>query len=122
MHDVHAQLKALRNERAPLEHVAADIARDTRVLCFDELYVTDIADAMILGGLFEGLFRRGVTLVATSNVPPQDLYRDGLQRERFLPAIALLQRHLEVLCTGIGEAVAHVERRTVAPAAITFSG
>lgn len=97
MHDVHAQLKTLREERAPLEHVAADIARDTRVLCFDELFVTDIADAMILAGLFEGLFRRGVTLVATSNVPPQELYRDGLQRERFLPAIALLQRHLEVL-------------------------
>jgi cell division protein ZapE len=97
MHDVHAELRALRNERAPLEQVAAGIARDTRVLCFDELYVTDIADAMILAGLFEGLFRRGVTLVATSNVPPQDLYRDGLQRERFLPAIALLQQHLEVL-------------------------
>jgi cell division protein ZapE len=97
MHDVHAELKTLRNERAPLEHVAAGIARDTRVLCFDELYVTDIADAMILAGLFEGLFSRGVTLVATSNVAPQDLYRDGLQRERFLPAIALLQRHMEVL-------------------------
>jgi len=97
MHDVHAELKTLRQERAPLEHIAAGIAADTRVLCFDELYVTDIADAMILTGLFEGLFRRGVTLVATSNVPPQELYRDGLQRERFLPAIALLQRHLEVL-------------------------
>jgi cell division protein ZapE len=97
MHDVHAQLRALPGEGAPLEQVAAGIARDTRVLCFDELYVTDIADAMILAGLFTGLFRRGVTLVATSNVPPQELYRDGLQRERFLPAIALLQRHLEVL-------------------------
>jgi cell division protein ZapE len=97
MHDVHARLKTLREERAPLEEVAADIARDTRVLCFDELFVTDIADAMILAGLFEGLFRRGVTLVATSNVPPQELYRDGLQRERFLPAIALLQQHMEVL-------------------------
>jgi cell division protein ZapE len=97
MHDVHAELKTLPGERAPLEHIAAGIARDTRVLCFDELYVTDIADAMLLAGLFEGLFRRGVTLVATSNVPPEELYRDGLQRERFLPAIALLQRHLEVL-------------------------
>jgi cell division protein ZapE len=97
MHEVHAELKTLREQRAPLEHIAAGIAADTRVLCFDELYVTDIADAMILAGLFEGLFRRGVTLVATSNVPPPELYRDGLQRERFLPAIALLQRHLEVL-------------------------
>jgi cell division protein ZapE len=97
MHDVHAELRHLRGKRAPLEHIAAGIAREVRVLCFDELYVTDIADAMLLGGLFDGLFRRGVTLVATSNVRPQDLYRDGLQRERFLPAIALLEQHLEVL-------------------------
>ena len=97
MYDVHARLTALAEERSPLEQVAAQIAREARVLCFDELYVTDIADAMILGGLFAGLFRHGVTLVATSNVPPQELYRDGLQRQRFLPAIALLERHLEVL-------------------------
>jgi cell division protein ZapE len=96
MHDVHLQLAQLRHEHAPLEQVADGIARDTRVLCFDELYVADIADAMILGGLFDALFRRGVTLVATSNVP-QELYRDGLQRERFVPAIRLLERHLEVL-------------------------
>ena len=70
MHEVHARLKQLPPQRAPLERLAADIARTTRVLCFDELFVTDIADAMILGGLFAGLLRRGVTLVATSNVPP----------------------------------------------------
>ena len=97
MHDVHAELGRLREQRSPLDHVAAGIARDTRVLCFDELFVTDIADAMILGGLFAALFRRGVTLVATSNVAPSELYRDGLQRERFLPAIALLEEHLEVI-------------------------
>jgi len=97
MHEVHAELARLKRRRAPLELVAAAIAREARVLCFDELYVTDIADAMILGALFEGLLRRGVTLVATSNVPPSELYRSGLQRERFLPAIALLERHLDVV-------------------------
>ena len=96
MYDVHAQLAHIRQQRSPLEHVAQALARDTRVLCLDELYVSDIADAMILGGLFDGLFRRGVTLVATSNVPPGELYKDGLQRQRFLPAIRLLERHLDV--------------------------
>lgn len=97
MHDVHARLKELRERESPLELVAAQIAAETRVLCFDELFVADIADAMILGGLFDGLFRRGVTLVATSNVPPRDLYKDGLQRQRFIPAIELLERHTQVL-------------------------
>jgi len=96
MQEVHHHLGRLHHHPSPLEEVARAIARKTRVLCFDELYVADIADAMILGGLFDGLFRRGVTLVATSNVPPQELYQGGLQRERFLPAIALLERHLEV--------------------------
>ena len=97
MHDVHAQLAALKQQSSPLEQVAEAIAQDTRVLCFDELFVADIGDAMILGGLFAGLFRRGVTLVATSNVPPRDLYRDGLQRQRFVPAIELLEQHMEVI-------------------------
>jgi cell division protein ZapE len=97
MHEVHAQLKNITRRRSPLEEVARALSRAARVLCFDELYVADIADAMILGALFDGLFRRGVTLVATSNVAPAQLYRDGLQRQRFLPAIALLERHLEVV-------------------------
>jgi cell division protein ZapE len=97
MHEVHRQLGRLQHHLSPLEYVARTMARDTRVLCLDELYVADIADAMILGGLFAGLFRRGVTLVTTSNLPPQELYREGLQRQRFLPAIALLERHLEVV-------------------------
>jgi cell division protein ZapE len=97
MHDVHAALQTHTSVASPLDVVALRIAADTRVLCFDEFFVGDIADAMILAGLFEGLFARGVTLVATSNVPPRDLYRDGLQRARFLPAIALIERHCEVL-------------------------
>ena len=97
MHEVHEHLGRLQHHLSPLEQVARGIARGTRVLCLDELYVADIADAMILAGLFTGLTRRGVTLVATSNVPPHELYRDGLQRERFLPAIALLERHLDVV-------------------------
>ena len=97
MYDVHAELKRLGNREAPLEQVAENIASSTRVLCFDEFFVTDIADAMILGTLLEGLFRRGVTLVATSNVQPKDLYRQGLQRQRFIPAIDLLERHTRVL-------------------------
>jgi cell division protein ZapE len=97
MHDVHAQLIEIGNREAPLEQVAENIAAQARVLCFDELFVTDIGDAMILGTLFDGLFRRGVTLVATSNVPPRDLYKGGLQRERFLPAIDLLERNTQVL-------------------------
>ncbi len=97
MREVHAQLALLGQRESPLEEVAAAIAADIRVLCFDELYVADIADAMILGGLFAALFARGVTLVATSNVHPSELYKDGLQRARFLPAIRLLEEHMEVL-------------------------
>jgi cell division protein ZapE len=97
MHDVHAELKTLREREAPLDIVADRIAQDARVLCFDELFVSDIADAMLLGGLFAALFERGVTLVATSNVRPKDLYKDGLQRQRFVPTIELLERHLDVV-------------------------
>jgi cell division protein ZapE len=97
MHDVHAELKTLQQREAPLDVVAERIAQEARVLCFDELFVADIADAMILGGLFAALFKRGVTLVATSNVQPLNLYKDGLQRQRFLPTIDLLQQHLDVI-------------------------
>ena len=103
MRDVHERLKKLGGTRDPVDAVAAEIARDTRVLCFDEFYVSDIADAMLLARLLDGLFRRGVTLVATSNVAPDDLYRDGLQRQQFLPAIRLLQEHTRVLQIGDGQ-------------------
>jgi cell division protein ZapE len=102
MKDVHARLRELRDLPDPLERVAADMAREARVLCLDELFVSDIADAMLLAGLFTGLVERGVTLVFTSNAPPAELYRDGLQRQRFLPAIALIERHTEVLGVDAG--------------------
>lgn len=97
MNEVHERLGALRDVAEPLDRVAGDIARETGVLCFDEFFVSDIGDAMLLAGLLEGLFRRDVVLVTTSNSAPADLYRDGLQRARFLPAIDLLQRHTRVL-------------------------
>ena len=96
MQRVHLALTLHSGAKNPLEVVAEEIADEALVLCFDEFFVSDIGDAMILGGLIDALFRRGVTLVATSNIPPKELYRDGLQRSRFLPAIALLEQHLTV--------------------------
>ena len=94
---VHARLKQLDGVEDPLDIVAYDLSREVSVLCFDEFFVSDIGDAMILGRLLDGLFRRGVTLVATSNSAPPNLYRDGLQRQRFLPAIKALEQHTEVI-------------------------
>ena len=97
MRQVHAELAGIKQQAEPLDIVAQRVAARTRVLCLDEFFVNDIADAMILAGLFDGLFRRGVILVATSNLAPQDLYKDGLQRQRFVPAIALLETHVDVI-------------------------
>ena len=97
MRAVHEELAALREEEDPLVTVAARIAGRHRLVCFDEFHVSDIADAMILGRLFAALFERGVVFAMTSNYPPDGLWPDGLQRERFLPAIALLNQWLDVL-------------------------
>jgi cell division protein ZapE len=102
MRDIHAGLAAIRLRQEPLQVIARRMARRAQVWCLDELYVNDIADAMLLGTLFEALLAQGVTLVVTSNLPPAGLYRDGLQRARFLPAIALLERHLDVLQVDAG--------------------
>lgn len=97
MHRVHNELKKLNNTANPLETVADIFKAETDIICFDEFFVQDITDAMLLGGLMEALFARGIVLVATSNIVPDDLYRNGLQRARFLPAIALVNANTEVV-------------------------
>jgi cell division protein ZapE len=94
---VHRRLFALTGTADPLSALAGELASDVRVLCFDELFVSDIGDAMLLGRLFQLMFDAGVTVIATSNQPPTQLYADGFNRERFLPAIAALQRHMQVI-------------------------
>ncbi|MEE4661809.1 MAG: cell division protein ZapE [Halieaceae bacterium] len=102
MQRVHAELTLREGEVNPLNSIADTLAEEARVLCFDEFFVSDITDAMILGSLMEALFARGVTLVATSNIVPDELYKDGLQRQRFLPAIAQVKQHTEVLNVDAG--------------------
>jgi cell division protein ZapE len=97
MHEIHESLKAHRNESDPLGKVAQRIAGETRLMCFDEFHVSDIADAMILGRLMEALFQAGVLFCITSNYPPDGLYPNGLHRNRFLPTIELLNKQLDVV-------------------------
>lgn len=97
MHRIHAELKVLTGVKDPLKVIARKFAEETRVICFDEFFVTDIGDAMILAGLLDELFKNQVSLVCTSNIVPDGLYKDGLQRARFLPAIGLLNQHTQVV-------------------------
>lgn len=97
MQRVHDELGELQQQADPLLIVADKFKQETDIICFDEFFVSDITDAMILATLLEALFERGITLVATSNILPHDLYRNGLQRARFLPAIALIEKYCEVV-------------------------
>ena len=97
MQDVHAELDTIKHHADPLVIVAQRIAQQARLICFDEFHVSDIADAMLLGRLLRELLQQGVVLVATSNHKPEELYMHGLQRSRFLPAIALLKERLDVV-------------------------
>jgi cell division protein ZapE len=114
MRDVHASLATLKDEPDPLVKVALQIARHSRLLCFDEFHVNDIADAMILGRLLSALFDSGVVLVTTSNYPPDELWPHGLLRDRFLPTIALIKQWLDIVEVDAGvdyrlRALEHVE-------------
>lgn len=99
---VHEELTELQGRENPLEIVADGFKAETDVLCFDEFFVSDITDAMLLATLLQALFARGITLVATSNIPPDDLYRNGLQRARFLPAIDLINEYCDVMNVDAG--------------------
>ncbi|MBP9727531.1 MAG: AFG1 family ATPase [Gammaproteobacteria bacterium] len=97
MQEVHAQLQQYAGHSDPLSLVAKAISKKTEILCLDEFFVSDIVDAMVLAGLLKALFKEGIYFVTTSNIPPDQLYKDGLQRQSFLPAIAMLEQNLEVI-------------------------
>jgi len=101
MQQIHLRLKKINGQRDPLVTIAEDIAMQTRVICLDEFHVSDITDAMLLYGLLDALYRKGAILLMTSNIRPDELYKNGLQRSRFLPAIELIKkRSLVIEVTG----------------------
>ncbi len=100
MQSVHDQLAGINHEESPLELIAEKISQQCVVLVLDEMHVNDITDAMLMSGLLQGLFKRGVSLVTTSNIEPDNLYKDGLQRSRFLPAIAAIKNNVDVINLG----------------------
>ncbi len=97
MQQIDAQLRRLQGQKNPVRRIAADLAKSTRLLCLDEFLVHDVADAIILAALLSALFEHNIVLVATANAQPDDLYANGVHRERFLPAIALIKQHCQVL-------------------------
>lgn len=97
MREIHERLRSFKHEQDPLAKVAARVAQETRLMCFDEFHLSDIADAMLLARLMQALFDAGVLFCITSNYPPAGLYPHGLQRERLLPALALLSEKLDVI-------------------------
>ncbi|MGE8541135.1 cell division protein ZapE [Acinetobacter sp. ANC 3813] len=102
MQHVHRELNKLSGQRNPLEMVADQIYKEAVVICFDEFFVSNVTDAMILSDLFQKLFTRGVTLVATSNIAPDGLYKNGIHRDRFLPTIEMVKKNCVVLNVDAG--------------------
>nr|HAT8714543.1 cell division protein ZapE [Legionella jordanis] len=97
MQQVDGQLRRIQGQKDPLKRIASEFAKTIRLLCFDEFIVNDVTHAMILAELLKALFAEGIILLATSNTAPDDLYRNGLHRERFLPAISLIKTHCEII-------------------------
>ena len=102
MQRVHGELKTIHNLEDPLQYIADNFAKQAKVICFDEFHVSDITDAMLLSGLLRALFKRGIILVTSSNEHPDQLYRDGLQRSRFLPAIELIKQNTHIVHVDTG--------------------
>ena len=93
---IHRGLAHLQSLKNPLDIIAKKVSRETNVICFDEFFVDNVADAMLLGGLLSALFKYSICFIATSNFKPEDLYKEGLQREQFIPAIKLIKQHTQV--------------------------